>query len=130
MKMISHSRVVECERFCREFRWERDPNSGFSFECNKSGTLLNDNEEAQKNYRRCTDGSFKVKDLGIVRHTWTYIEPAVGRCACGCEVVLDRFTNTCDGCNRDYNKSGQELSPREFWGEETGECVEDILAIR
>jgi hypothetical protein len=35
-------------------------------------------------------------------------------------VTLSAFTNTCR-CGRDYNSSGTELAPREFWGEETGE---------
>jgi hypothetical protein len=42
-------------------------------------------------------------------------------CACGDELGLyDPMTNTC-GCGREYNGSGQELAPRRFWGEETGE---------
>jgi len=55
-------------------------------------------------------------------------QPAVGRCPCGASVSLRGFTNTC-GCGRDYNMSGQELAPREQWGEETNESVEDILRI-
>ncbi len=35
--------------------------------------------------------------------------------------VSGRFTTTCDHCDTDYNSAGQELAPREFWGEETGE---------
>ena len=49
----------------------------------------------------------------------------VGKCPCGRKVyVIDGgyspFTTTCD-CGKDYNSSGQELAPREQWGEETGE---------
>ena len=55
------------------------------------------------------------------------LSAAVGACnGCGSEVVLSGFTNTCD-CGKDYNMSGQELAPREQWGEETGESVADIL---
>lgn len=49
------------------------------------------------------------------------------RCECGSEIVCYNFTNTCE-CGIDYNMSGQELAPREQWGEETGESVADILA--
>jgi hypothetical protein len=35
--------------------------------------------------------------------------------------VSGRFTTTCDHCYTDYNSSGQQLAPREYWGEETGE---------
>lgn len=47
-------------------------------------------------------------------------------CSCGQEVLCMNFTNTCD-CGADYNMSGQQLAPREQWGEETGESVGDIL---
>ena len=46
--------------------------------------------------------------------------PRVGLCPCGEEIELEGFTNTCD-CGRDYNWAGQELAPREQWGEDTGE---------
>jgi hypothetical protein len=38
-------------------------------------------------------------------------------------------TNSCN-CGLDYNMSGQQLAPREQWGEETGETVSEILSIR
>jgi hypothetical protein len=43
------------------------------------------------------------------------------KCGCGCMVECYAFTNTCDGCGRDYNWAGQLLAPRSQWGEETGE---------
>jgi hypothetical protein len=55
------------------------------------------------------------------------VEHAVGECnRCRRPVELAGFTNTCD-CGVEYNGSGQELASREFWGEETGESVADIL---
>lgn len=71
----------------------------------------------------------KMIDLGVQTYHHSYVHPAVGECACGAHVELDRFTNTCHKCGRDYNSSGQLLAPRVFWGEETGESVSDILAI-
>lgn len=53
-----------------------------------------------------------------------------GKCVCGSKIEFSHFTNTCDNCNRDYNSSGQELAPREQWGEETGESLSDILSIK
>jgi len=61
--------------------------------------------------------------------TFRLIEPALWRCDCGEELHLDGFTNTCDGCEADYNGSGQRLAPRSQWGEETGESLADILNI-
>lgn len=68
----------------------------------------------------------KVRDEGVTDYSRNYTHAAVGKCDCGEEVILDSFTNTCS-CNRDYNMSGQLLSPREFWGEECNETAEDIL---
>lgn len=51
---------------------------------------------------------------------------AVIACSCGREVLCMNFTNTCE-CGADYNMSGQQLAPRDQWGEETGESVADIL---
>ena len=55
----------------------------------------------------------------------------VGLCNhCGTKVDLGGFTNTCRKCGTDYNWGGQELAPREQWGEETGEHPADIARIR
>jgi hypothetical protein len=51
------------------------------------------------------------------------------KCSCGTRVHLAGFTNTCDGCGRDYNQSGQLLADRAQWGEETGEHPADIGRI-
>lgn len=48
------------------------------------------------------------------------------KCDCGREVECSGFTSTCD-CGLDYNGSGQQLAPREQWGEETGEHWTDII---
>ena len=48
---------------------------------------------------------------------------------CGEKLQCSGFTNTCPTCGADYNNSGQRLAPREQWGEETGETVEDILSV-
>jgi hypothetical protein len=48
---------------------------------------------------------------------------------CGTPLVCSGFTNPCPHCHTDYNWAGQRLAPRAQWGEETGERLEDILAI-
>lgn len=40
---------------------------------------------------------------------------------CGRMLICDGFTRTCPHCDADYNWNGTRLSPRRFWGEETGE---------
>ena len=56
--------------------------------------------------------------------TFAIIEPHVIECVCGASVALwSSWANHCDGnfCDQEYNGSGQALSPRSQWGEETGE---------
>lgn len=55
-----------------------------------------------------------------LRVTFKKITPVV-MCSCGENVLCPSFTNTCDKCGTDYNFNGNMLTPREQWGEETGE---------
>ena len=56
-------------------------------------------------------------------------DPAIAKCDCGHEIELAAFTNTCEVCGADYNISGQHLAPREQWGWDTGETLDEILNI-
>lgn len=49
------------------------------------------------------------------------------RCDCGATLHFDRpgADVDCHRCGREYNSAGQELAPREQWGEETGETAAD-----
>jgi len=48
------------------------------------------------------------------------------KCDCGEEILCTGFTNECDNCNELYNRWGQQLAPRNQWGEDTGEVYYDI----
>jgi hypothetical protein len=90
--------------------------------------------EVLENLRQCREAckrgdlEWEVLGMTILDMTKSYVEPAVGRCVCGEEVMLSGFTNTCD-CGRDYDSSGVLLAPRSQWGEETGEHPADIARI-
>lgn len=120
MKIIQEREIVEYVRYFREFTW-REGGGGFSFDCDAAGNLENPSPEALENFRKCVDGTFDVVDNGVREMRGTYTAPGVGRCDCGEEVELSRFTSTCHGCGADYNSAGQRLAPREQWGIETGE---------
>ena len=93
---------------------------GYVFDCNDKGEVVNPEHE---NYKRCLTGKINDRELSaptIECYRHSYWNPSIGRCYCGRKVCLGGFTNTCD-CGREYNSSGQELAPREQWGEETGE---------
>ena len=62
-------------------------------------------------------GKYEIKEFD---YDYTYRVPASLKC-CNTWLKLSKFTNTCGECGTDYNSSGQQLAPRHFWGEETGE---------
>lgn len=105
---------------------------GYTFDCDKDGNLLPGTRPLSiDNHDRLMRGEYpEMKYQGIMRFNRTYVNPAIGLCECGSEVMLRGFTNTCSKCGRDYNFNGDLLAVREQWGEETGEHISEILNIR
>jgi hypothetical protein len=121
MKVTKQSEMVELTEYFHQYRWPDYPGSGFIFpsdadgEIDESGLCL----EARENL---ATARAECRDTGVMAYTHHYRESAEGICDCGRTIVLDcPWVNTCDHCGREYNGSGQELAPREQWGEETGE---------
>lgn len=123
MQIISKRKSVEIKTYYRDFEWRQAAGSGFRFECDERGNLLVPHEGLA-----ACEANPLLRDFGVTTITHRRVEPTVGRCGCGQEVVLDGFTNACN-CGRDYSMSGQLLAPREQWGEETGESLDEILSI-
>lgn len=135
MKIISHREHHEQTVYNRTFRWADNPGAGFGFPCDEDGNVTLDNPAAVANWNMCLLGvspdGRKILDIGISSWVNSWVEPAVGICdVCGAKVELDGFTCTCDECGAEYNSSGQRLSDRSCWGEETGEHPADIGRIR
>lgn len=104
-----------------EFSYKDDPTAGFSFPADSNGELLLDKltEAAKINYENCltddrlTEAEFKAR-------VYTYSDPAIGKCVCGSEVVLNGSylgADRCE-CGRWYNLSGQELRDPKYWEED------------
>ena len=108
--------------------FEGENGCGFSFDCDKYGKVDQDklSDAAKSNYDDCIVNS----DGSVEESVQSWTEPAIGLCKCGGKVELKDFTNSCESCGKDYNSSGQQLAPREQWGEETGEHPADIARIR
>jgi hypothetical protein len=116
---IIQERAVTVEGYYQvEFDSIENLGRGFSFDCDKDG-MVNDLDCEHRIVELLRDPTYLYR--GVVLHHRRYTQPRIGRCACGEEVALEAFTNTCSQCGRDYNMSGQELAPRSQWGEETGE---------
>lgn len=109
------------------------PNSrgcGYMFPCSEGGEVdenfLAAHPLAAANYKACQTGVVHGRPIcaaGIQRLVDRFAEPAEGQCPCGTTVVLQAFTNTCEGCGREYDNAGQELAPREQWDEGTRDTV-------
>lgn len=129
MKIIKHREIVEHVALQRVFEWDDRPGSGFAFACNQAGEPVSLTPVQAGSWAFCAEQvtAGKMSDLGVRLDVSHHVEPAIGRCDCGDEVVLGGFTCTCRRCGTDYNSAGQRLAPRSQWGEETGETASDIL---
>jgi hypothetical protein len=132
LRIISPRRYHESTEHRLFFETKGAHGGGYSFACDAKGTVDVDKlpAAARISYARCLElASYFEEPRVETRHNaWT--EAAVGRCECGARVDLDSWTNTCDGCGADYDKSGFRLAERSQWGEETGETAADILGVR
>lgn len=133
MKILKRRERVTVKRWSLEFEDANQRGSGFSFPCDEQGNVFPlEYEAAKESLAGCLSGKVDGRTMiarGITECSHSHSEPAEGECnRCKRTVVLHGFTNTCE-CGVDYNMSGQELAPREQWGEETGESLSDILSI-
>ena len=134
IKIIKERTPITNKEYYIEFKYKDGPEAGFCFPADASGKPIfaSMTPEAKANYEACliderlTEGEFTV-------HEWTYIEPAIGQCSCGAEVVLDSDyagAVSCE-CGRWYNLFGQELKDPEYWERDDDDycfmaCTEDL----
>ena len=121
IKLIRKRYPVTVREYYIEFKYKDDPEAGFCFPATVHGDpdFSQMCEEMRANYEACltderlTEGEFETRG-------WTYMEPALGICRCGREVVLDsdyQGAVRCE-CGQWYNLYGQELLPPEMWEED------------
>lgn len=104
-----------------EFSYKDDPNAGFCFPALKNGDpdFKNMPEEAILNYNSCLNDD-RLDGPEFTRNKRTYMSPAVGKCICGREVILDCGHGSavqCE-CGRWYNLFGQSLRDPKYWEED------------
>lgn len=119
IEIIEHCRWVSEIIHYRHFSNPDVPGAGYLFESDADGNIdfAALTPVKQNSYRHAVA---EYIDRGVRTVDEGYRQPSIGRCACGKEVELPSFTNTCE-CGREYNSSGQELAPRSQWGWDTGE---------
>ena len=130
MKIIQRGERVELTRYYRMFDDPECVGAGAMFACDPTGEPAEPEHPAGRdNLRDCLSGASGYIDRGAVAFGESYTTPTLGKCDCGHILTLDAFTNTCRKCGSDYNSSGQSLAPRSQWGWDTGETLDEILAI-
>ena len=98
------------------------------YDCDEHGTV-DTSRTSDMSKQSLANAKAACSQEQILKFEHTGKVPAIGKCDCGTVVHLGGFTNTCRGCEADYNWNGSRLASREFWGEETGEHLSDILMI-
>jgi hypothetical protein len=121
LKIIKERTPVTTTECYIEFFYKDDPYAGYSFPAVAPGVpqFSAMSPEAIENYKACLEND-RLTQAEFTTNTYTYIEPAVGECSCGREVVLecDHAGAVMCECGRWYNLFGQSLKDPKYWEED------------
>lgn len=129
IKIIKERTPETITEYYIEFYYKDDPNAGFVFPANKDGSPAFDKmpPEAKVNYEKClTDDRLTEAEFKVDKRT--YMNPAVGKCVCGREVVLEggyEGAVQCE-CGRWYNLFGQSLIDPKYWYRDEDDYESDL----
>jgi hypothetical protein len=121
LKIIEERTLEIVKEYYINFWYKDDPEAGFCFPATRSGEpdFSCMSPEAKANYEACLTDE-RLTEAEFEPREYSYINPAIGLCSCGKEVVLE-----CDHagavrceCGRWYNLFGQELRDPEYWEED------------
>ena len=121
LKIIKERTPETIKEYYIEFRYKDDMNAGFCFPATFTGApdFASMTPEAKANYEACLTDERLIQEEFEPRE-WTYMNPAVGLCSCGKEVILECDHSgavQCD-CGKWYNLFGQELRDPKYWEDE------------
>lgn len=129
LKIIKERTPVTTTEYFIEFKYKDDPESGFSFPALAIGSVDYNKMcyDAVTNYHKCLTDS-RLYGPEFKKYTNTYIDPGVGRCSCGRQVILD-----CDyagavrcECGKWYNLFGQSLIDPKYWYKDEDDYYSDM----
>lgn len=122
LKIIKNREPEQIVEYYVEFYYDEDRNAGFSFPANSKGEVDTSKltPEGKTNYESCLANKNLIGPH-LFKDERTYINPAVGKCSCGQEVILDAGYDgavMCPNCGKWYNLFGQELVDPKYWEED------------
>lgn len=129
LKIIRERTPETITEYFIEFTYKDDPEAGFIFPALPNGEVDFNSmcREAKDNYITCLSNDKLTKpEFKVSKHT--YINPAVGKCSCGKEVVLEggyEGATQCE-CGRWYNLFGQSLIDPKYWYRDEDEYYSDM----
>ena len=118
LKIIKERTPEVIKDYYIEFLYKDDPNAGFMFPALPTGEPDFEHmpPEAKANYEKCLTDD-RLTEAEFIKDEHTYMNPAVGLCSCGKEVILDggyQGAVQCD-CGKWYNLFGQSLIDPKYW---------------
>lgn len=121
LKIIKERTSETIREYFIEFKYKDDPDAGFCFPATVHGDPDFNcmSSEALANYEACLTDDH-LTEAEFTKHEWTYMNPALGLCSCGREIVLEcdhAGAVRCD-CGKWYNLFGQELIDPKYWEED------------
>ena len=129
LKIIKERTPETIKEYYINFWYKDDPNAGFCFPAVAPGVpdFSSMSPEAIANYKACLTDE-RLTEAEFEPREYTYINPAVGLCSCGKEVVLEggyEGATQCE-CGRWYNLFGQSLIDPKYWYRDEDDYYSDM----
>ena len=129
LKIIKERTPETIIEYFLECSYKDDPDAGFCFPATPQGKpdFSRMTFEASANYNACLTDE-RLTEMEFNKHKWTYMNPAVGICSCGRDVVLEggyEGATQCE-CGRWYNLFGQSLIDPKYWYRDEDDYYSDM----
>ena len=129
LKIIKERTPKTIKEYYINFWYKDDPEAGFTFPALPFGEpdFAVMSEEAIANYKKCLTDD-RLTGPEFIKDERTYWAPAVGKCSCGKEVVLEggyEGATQCE-CGRWYNLFGQSLIDPKYWYRDEDDYYSDM----